>query len=308
MSESAPTAEWARATLLKLSELNLPPTPENYAKWYSLISGIPRPEPADAGRAACEEMVQAVKDLAESLASRARRLEQELAGDNASLRETAGHMRASDEKATLLRLMEILLSKADAIYTRVDSACADVESTRSALAHLTDELVQTRQAIQEDPLTGAHNRRGMDAVLLREVARARRNNNRLVLAMLDVDHFKQVNDAHGHDAGDKLLVHLSTVIRSALRESDVLVRYGGEEFLLILSDADLRGARFVVDRLRQVIAKAPLHYEGRRIEVTVSVGVAQLKEGENGQSLVLRADHALYEAKRAGRNCVREAD
>ncbi len=308
MSESAPIAEWARATLLKLSELNLPPTPENYAKWYALISGIPRREMSEASRAACEEMVQAVKDLAESLVSRAQRLEQELAGDNAALRETAGYIRASEGQATLMQLMETLLSKADAIYTRVDSACSDVESTRSALAHLTEELVQTRQALQEDPLTGAYNRRGMDAVLLREVARARRNHNRLVVAMLDVDHFKQINDAHGHDAGDKLLVHLTTVMRSALREADVLVRYGGEEFLLILSDADLRGARFVVDRLRQVIAKAPLHYEGKRIEVTVSVGIAQLQENENGQNLVLRADHALYEAKRAGRNCVREAD
>jgi diguanylate cyclase len=183
-----------------------------------------------------------------------------------------------------------------------------LESTRETLERMSSELSETRQSLLEDSLTGAQNRRGMDVILSREVARAKRNENRLAVAMIDIDHFKQVNDTYGHDAGDRMLAHVSMIAKSVLRESDALVRYGGEEFLLILPDADIKGAEFVLDRLRIVIGRSPLMYNQKKIEVTFSGGLARLQEGENGHNLVLRADRALYDAKRAGRNCVRIAD
>jgi diguanylate cyclase len=180
--------------------------------------------------------------------------------------------------------------------------------TRQALEQIQEELQETRRLVQEDPLTGTLNRRGLDIVLSREVARCKRSRHQLALAMVDIDHFKEVNDRHGHDAGDKMLQHMTTTIRSVLRESDVLARYGGEEFLIVFPDTDISGAAFVTDRLRNLVGNTPMIYEGRKIQATISAGLAQVKGDENGQSLIMRADAALYKAKNAGRNCVKIAD
>lgn len=303
MNSPSTVTDFARATLLRLSELGLTPTPENYAKYFAEISG----EPIKLKSAETAELVRMVQLLVDEVADRTGSLATDLDERNRDMRHSIDELSSAREKTVILQLLEALVAKADAIHDTVNDTHEDLEATRLALDHMSAELIETRQSLHEDSLTGAQNRRGMDAVLLREVARAKRNQNRLVLAMLDVDHFKQVNDTYGHDAGDKLLVHLSMIAKSVMRESDALIRYGGEEFLLILPETDLQGAAYVLDRLRQVIAKAPLIYESKKIEVTLSAGLARLAEGENGHSLVLRADHALYEAKRAGRDCVKIA-
>jgi diguanylate cyclase len=298
---SPPTVtDLARATLLRISELGLPPSPENYAKFYAEISG----EPITLKSAESAELVRMVQLLVDEVAKRTGILVNDLGERNRDMRHSIDELSSAQEKMLIMQLLEALVAKADSIHETVADTHEDMEATRLALDHMSAELIETRQSLHEDSLTGAQNRRGMDTILLREVARAKRNQNRLVVAMMDVDHFKQVNDTYGHDVGDKLLVHLSMIAKSVMRESDALIRYGGEEFLLILPETDLQGASYVMDRLRQVIAKAPLIYDNNRVEVTLSAGLARLGEGENGHSLVLRADHALYEAKRAGRDRV----
>ena len=175
-----------------------------------------------------------------------------------------------------------------------DVATADADARKSDYA----------AALNEDALTGAQNRRAMDAVLNKEVARAMRYHRPLSAIMLDIDHFKRVNDTYGHDAGDRLLMHVTILARSVLRESDVFIRYGGEEFLLLLPDSELGGAAHVADRLRELLQESPLQTDNGRIDVNFSAGVAQLLDGENGHSLVLRTDKAMYEAKQRGRNLV----
>ena len=118
--------------------------------------------------------------------------------------------------------------------------------------------------------------------------------------MLDLDLFKKVNDLHGHEEGDLMLMHFTSLIRSVMRKSDDLARYGGEEFILILPETDARGAHFVLGR-QQVMARTPLNYEGKQIDATFSAGIATLKPDENGQALLRRADDAVYAAKNAGR-------
>jgi len=303
MSSPQTITDHARATLLRLSELGLPPSPENYAKYYAEISGEPLTlKPKESAEFA--ELVRMVQLLVDEVAERTGSLANDLGERNQEMRHSIDELSSAQEKTRIMQLLEALVAKADSIHETVSDTHEDLEATRLALDHMSEELIETRQSLHEDSLTGAQNRRGMDAILLREVARAKRNQNRLVVAMLDVDHFKRVNDTYGHDVGDKLLVHLSMITKSVMRESDALIRYGGEEFLLILSETDLQGASYVMDRLRQVVAKAPLVCDNNRIEVTLSAGIAQLGEGENGHSLVLRADHALYEAKRAGRDRV----
>jgi len=211
-------------------------------------------------------------------------------------------------QAPLPREVRTLLERVDAatieIRDELQASRAELGETRGELKSIRDQLNEAREAVQHDPLTGVLNRRGMDIVLPREVARARRVNAPLSVGMVDLDHFKHINDAFGHQAGDRVLIHMTELMRSVLRETDLIVRYGGEEFLLILPDTDMPGARLVLDRLQEIVAKSPVIHEGRRITVGFSAGVAQFRDDDNGATLVLRADRALQGAKRGGRGQV----
>ena len=156
-----------------------------------------------------------------------------------------------------------------------------------------------------DPLTGLPNRR---ATLLRfqeEAARAARYGRQLALVLMDVDHFKRVNDSHGHQAGDDVLRHVAAVLSDAKRGEDVLGRIGGEEFLLLHADVALAGAREAAERLRGCVAAAPLQRNGAAFDVTLSAGFAVYPiDGADWDALFTAADRRLYEAKRGGRNRV----
>lgn len=154
-----------------------------------------------------------------------------------------------------------------------------------------------------DGLTGLYNRRALSLRLSESFAAARRHDQPLALVMLDLDHFKAVNDLHGHLVGDRVLREFADVIRLCLRESDYAGRYGGEEFALVLPGADANGARGVAERIRQRVEASRLVVASAALTVTVSGGVAALGAGMVGpQDLVAAADGALYVAKRAGRN------
>jgi diguanylate cyclase (GGDEF)-like protein/PAS domain S-box-containing protein len=153
-------------------------------------------------------------------------------------------------------------------------------------------LERAEETARVDPLTALPNRRAWDEELDRELARARRTQQRLCVAVLDLDHFKSFNDAKGHPAGDRLLRRAGSAWRLAVRASDFVARYGGEEFAVLLPDCPLDEALSVIERLREVTP------EGQ----TVSAGVAEWNRYEAAEALIDRADFALYEAKRAGRD------
>lgn len=157
-----------------------------------------------------------------------------------------------------------------------------------------------------DPLTGAYNRRTFHEIAERELSRIRRAGQPLSIIILDLDHFRQVNDAHGNRVGDQVLQKIADIVRGALRKEDMLVRYGGEEFLVMLPDVPGPGAVVVAGRIRKAVEAGPLRIEGRTLPMTVSVGVsARLDEGpESIESLLTRADEALALAKQRGRNRV----
>jgi diguanylate cyclase (GGDEF)-like protein len=163
-----------------------------------------------------------------------------------------------------------------------------------------------------DALTGVYNRRYMDRRLAEEIARARRQSYRLSCMYIDIDHFKQVNDSYGHQAGDDVLREVAARIKAELRMSDALGRFGGEEFVALLIDADLESASLVAQRIRASVANQSfLLGDGQGLAVTVSIGVAALDDADREQAveevaqlLVAQADQALYEAKQNGRNRV----
>jgi diguanylate cyclase (GGDEF)-like protein len=155
-----------------------------------------------------------------------------------------------------------------------------------------------------DGLTGAYNRKHFGERLAGEVAYARRHDTPLSLLMLDIDHFKKVNDTYGHPAGDRVLRSFTDTLRHTLRAEDVLARYGGEEFVIIARGLDTEHAMHLGERIRTLVAETPIDVEGHTVELTVSIGVASLAcEGANAaDGLVAVADRRLYAAKAAGRN------
>jgi two-component system, cell cycle response regulator len=157
-----------------------------------------------------------------------------------------------------------------------------------------------------DALTGAYNREYFDARLVSELAYARRHEAPLSLLMMDVDHFKQVNDTFGHQVGDEALVKLVESVRTRLRLEDVFCRYGGEEFTAILRTTDLEAAACAAERIRLAIAQIELSSAGRRVPITVSIGCSSVKccTDWTTEELVAIADRRLYAAKHSGRNRV----
>ena len=173
------------------------------------------------------------------------------------------------------------------------------------IAALRAELELVTGLLREDALTGSLNRRGLADAFEREAARAERGISPLALVLIDLDHFKRLNDAHGHAAGDQALMHFAVTAGRELRPSDLLARYGGEEFVIVLPDAQLDQAQFCAMRLQAALAAAPLEWNGAPIALTFSAGVVQRAAGETLDQCLSRADAALYAAKRAGRNRVK---
>ncbi|RAI71845.1 hypothetical protein DOZ80_08405 [Pseudomonas fluorescens] len=181
----------------------------------------------------------------------------------------------------------------------------NLESLLAALLFPMRNALLYRTATQSalrDPLTGTGNRIAMDQTLQREIELSRRHLQPLSVLMLDIDHFKQVNDIHGHSTGDDVLKAVAASIKHQLRNVDMVFRYGGEEFLILLSNTSREAAAMVGERLRLAVQTAEYLADAHAILLTVSLGCSTLLPGESVESLLRRADSALYVAKREGRN------
>lgn len=191
------------------------------------------------------------------------------------------------------------------------AAWAENELKTSALSEaqtqMLKELTETKRIALIDPLTKVWNRNGMDVLMHREIERARRQQQRVVLMMLDVDHYKDVNDRHGHQAGDVALKEIAQRIRSSVRPSDVIVRYGGDEFLLFAADCPDETAKILAQRILSRVRDEPIEAGTAKFNVSVTIGVSSAVATQelDAERLKKLADEALYDAKAAGRNCVR---
>ncbi len=155
-----------------------------------------------------------------------------------------------------------------------------------------------------DPLTQTNNRTAFDNSLSREIQLANRNSRPLSIIFFDIDHFKNINDTYGHECGDIALSTAANCIKEALRDSDIVFRYGGEEFVILLSDTNLNGAKVIAERIRQQIENHRLAYNMEILKLTASLGISSLRGNDSKDSLIKRADNAMYRAKDNGRNQV----
>lgn len=180
--------------------------------------------------------------------------------------------------------------------------CGLMYPLRNALSYL-----EALQLASHDPLTGVQNRLSLQHSLDREVELAQRQQAPLSMLLADADHFKRYNDEYGHAFGDDVLRALAQTIAATVRRSDLLFRYGGEEFVILASHTALEGAQLLAERIRHAIAGIGT-IRGRQLSLSVSIGVAQLAEDESGDALFQRVDDAMYQAKAGGRNRVVAAD
>ena len=183
-----------------------------------------------------------------------------------------------------------------------DAGMLQLLAAEMRIAELEKALAEARSAAFADPLTGALNRRGFERAYAREMARTRRSGGRLALVMIDLDDFKALNDRYGHMVGDRVLVHLVRVLQDSMRPSDVLCRFGGEEFVLMLPDTATDDACKAVRRLLADFSSQAVLDVGQ--VMTFSAGVVDHEYSESLDEAIRRADEATYAAKRAGKNRV----
>jgi diguanylate cyclase len=242
------------------------------------------------------------------------------------LTTTVGEDRAADERvgAQLGRLVgafqsndsEAIRCEAEGIVAVVQEVMAKrSESQKRMLGELSEKINELRDELQEvrekaalDPLTQLFNRASLDAHLERVADLAFLLSSSPCILMIDVDHFKKINDTHGHPVGDEVLRRVADgLVRNFLRREDFVARYGGEEFVVVIPDSSLSNAELRAERVRQSLSELEIDSAKGKIQITVSIGLASLSSGDTGVSWLARADAALYEAKGAGRNSVRVA-
>jgi diguanylate cyclase (GGDEF)-like protein len=183
---------------------------------------------------------------------------------------------------------------------------ARVATMSESIADLQEQQQELTIEIQRDALTGAHSRRyvleHLDHMLH---SKQRQSDIKFCIAMLDLDHFKKVNDNYGHLVGDRLLRYVAVAMQQSIRSIDLLGRYGGEEFLIIFPDTDIKTACLIAERVRNNIAAKPFVVDNHRLSITTSIGVSEYHHPEKSENILQRADMALYAAKHSGRNCLK---
>ncbi|NMX64062.1 diguanylate cyclase [Pseudomonas sp. WS 5079] len=239
-------------------------------------------------------------------------IREQMDGLQSSVQEAAD---IDDLKQVLESHLEGLLGAMDEHQKQRDQREHEVAARLQGLAERVASMEQEAQGYREhlevqrqkaliDPLTGLPNRAAWSERLESEVNIWHQQGNSLSLAMLDLDHFKRINDSYGHLAGDKVLKIIANVLGKRLRPTDFIARFGGEEFVLLMPDSALGDALQLGERLRAAIEACPFHFKGERVTITMSIGMAQFQPGERSDLTLKRADEALYRAKAAGRNQV----
>jgi diguanylate cyclase len=204
-------------------------------------------------------------------------------------------------------IISLLVAENERMRQDSSELTSKLEESKLQIETLRSSLTEVEEVVLKDPLTGVGNRRCFDVMMEKTIVESRQKNSVFSLIMCDIDHFKRVNDAFGHQVGDEIIKMFSRVIESVVREGDSVIRYGGEEFAIILPLTEQDLAKSIAERIRRQFEskKLTIRETSQKIgQLTASFGVAQYRAGDDSEMLVQRADAKLYDAKSAGRNRV----
>lgn len=254
-----------------------------------------------------EKQDGAARTLSESVSNSVKQLQTDVKNSSSlsGLQSTVSeHIRTIQESlATFKQAQESspnqsLSAQLKTLIDRVKAVEKESEKSRA-------QLEEQRYKATHDPLTSLPNREAYNERAFHELHRFKRYGHPLSLAVCDLDHFKSINDTFGHQAGDKVLKLIAQVISTRLRSVDFVARYGGEEFVLVMPETDAQGAKTVLDKIREVVAKTPFRFKDSPVNITMSFGIVEFKGEDSVEAAFARADKALYQAKDNGRNqCV----
>lgn len=296
----------ARIALIRMSEKGLPPTPDNYRHFYHEAAGTQAPM-ENQDLATIKALISAgmlVNDITDTTASLVTALE----GHNDGLKTSIDSLRQRSIAQNLLEAIGEILTTAVSLHHSVDESHGELRLMRDTLHEIRQELASRHHLPENDPLTGAKSPYALDGILRHAIARAGKQHTRLSIVAFDLDRFHDIHDQFGGTVADKLLAHIGEVTRSSLRENDVLIRFDGEEFLIVMPETEINGARFVVDRLQLILQKTPMIHNGQRLSSPFSAGITQFITGERAEDLIERARHTLQAAKTVGHGSVRIAE
>ncbi len=328
-SELQRITEIAKEELRFLARNNIPLIPENYVLWFEIfcyilendlklsdleIMGLFKekyptttevenvlievePEEKELVKKVASEIVSEIDSVIESLERHNRNLSEK--------EESFKEIEQSVEDRSVKDMVGQVLVELKEIRKQNEELKKRLEEANSQIKKLTEELEEREKEATIDFLTQVANRASFDRALSDMVNDFYRRNYPFALIMIDIDDFKKINDTYGHQAGDYVLQELARVLKSQLRARDVIARYGGEEFAIILPGVTFSQALRVAERLRRSIEKHLFKYKDVQIPVTISVGLAMMRDGLDETAIVEKADKALYLAKRSGKNQVK---
>lgn len=325
----------ARKAMPEMIQHQVPPTPENYAVWYMHATGRNRQLSHKMNKllqANTEFTPTLNQQLFESFVSDVKQRQeiqrhtytaQSLMADllqligvmssetstyNESLDSYMSELSGKYQDSGLQKMMEELVKKTTAMRDSGGDMSEKLAASKREVEDLRENLVRITEEASRDPLTGLANRKSFDSRLKEMMARANKDEGDFSLLMLDIDHFKTFNDKYGHLVGDEVLKIVARELMGTVKGRDVVARFGGEEFAVLLPSTNLNGALIVAENLRHSIASRELTHRDTKEHyglVTISVGAAQFHKGkDNATSLIKRADEALYRSKKGGRNRV----
>ncbi len=251
-----------------------------------------------------QQSANTIREIITSINEVVENVEQSAGSSSVRLQRVHGELAAREIAPALKDAQDALLEEVERMQHENEQMQRELENARKELSSQREQIESLRSAARIDALTQIANRAHFDEYLQAAIDRLNRYDEVFSMLMIDIDHFKSVNDKYGHLAGDRLLKGMAKKLKASLRGSDFVARYGGEEFSAILIKAPLDNALSIARAVRESVEFSLFNLDGVELRVTVSIGVAQARAGDTPQKLIARADAALYDAKHAGRNVV----
>ena len=329
--EKSKAGEYLRLALNYIAKHNLPANPVNYTVWYEYVSGknmklkkaiehslenakslnnnnvegLYQRYVADGDRIVISKLLTKISLMLKDITYHVSETDGDLSGHGKNLGDLAEQIGDVHDYNDIKKIVDQMIVETKALVKSGKRLQTRMKISSEDLKQLHQELEKSQQEAQTDALTSLINRRGLEKRLELERIRAKQNDSPFSIIMVDIDHFKKVNDTFGHLVGDSILRSLARMIKDHLRRNDIAARYGGEEFLILLPVTEIEGAKAVGQKIRKALSTKEwkLKENGKSIgRITVSMGISLYKFNEPEESLIKRADDALYLAKNNGRD------